>query len=169
MLAGFAGARILVTHDPIDAFTLADRLLIVENGRVVQQGRPDDVLNRPQSAYVAELAGVNLYRGHADGDQIVVGDEILTAADTHRGDVIAIVPPHTVVLHRAPPEGARATCGPESSRRWSAPVAVYAYTSPERCRSLPKSRPRRSPRSDWSRGFPVWAAVKATEVDVHPG
>jgi molybdate transport system ATP-binding protein len=169
VLNGFAGARILVTHDPIDAFTLADRLLIVEDGRVVQQGRPDDVLNRPQSAYVAELAGVNLYRGRADGDQIVVGDEILTTADTHHGDVVAIVPPHAVVLHRAPPEGSARNVwagvvsemeriGGRVRVRVAGTMPIVAEVTPAAVAAL-----------GLIEGLPVWAAVKATEVDVHPG
>ena len=88
VLARFPGARILVTHDPIDALTLADRILIMEHGRVVQVGRAQDVLERPRSEYVAELAGVNLYRGRADGCHIAVGRDVVTVADDHHGDVL---------------------------------------------------------------------------------
>ena len=62
MLA-FDGVRILVTHDPIDAATLADRLVIVEHGRVVQTGTLAEVTARPGSPWVAELVGVNLFTG----------------------------------------------------------------------------------------------------------
>jgi len=168
VLTHFSGARVLVTHDPIDAFTLADRLLILENGRVVQHGRPDEVLNRPQSAYVAELAGVNLYRGRADGEHIVVGDQVLTAADACDGDVIALIPPHAVVLHRSPPEGSARNVwagvvsemertGGRVRVRVAGPMPIVAEVTPGAVGAL-----------GLIEGLPVWAAVKATEVEVHP-
>ncbi len=167
-LARFAGARVLVTHDPIDAVTLADRLLIVEAGRVVQQGRPDDVLNRPKSPYVAELAGVNLYRGRADGDRVHIGAEVVTTADEYHGDVIAIIAPHSVVLHRAQPEGSARNVWPgvvaalerSGSRvrvRVAGAMPIVAEVTPAAVAAF-----------GLVEGAPVWAAVKATEVEVHP-
>src|SRR5262249_1021915 len=64
-LAGFRGARVMVTHDAVDALTLADRLVILEDGRVVQAGPPNEIVTRPRSPYVADLVGMNLYRGDA--------------------------------------------------------------------------------------------------------
>src|SRR6266700_4396860 len=57
-LASFAGIRIVITHDPLEAVALADRLVILERGRVVQTGSPTDVTQRPRSRYVADLVGV---------------------------------------------------------------------------------------------------------------
>ena len=59
-LATFAGVRLLVTHDPVDAYALADRVVILESGRIVQSGTLADVTARPRSRYVADLVGVNL-------------------------------------------------------------------------------------------------------------
>ena len=42
---------------------LADRLVIIENGQVVQEGKPTEVARRPRTDYVAQLVGLNLYRG----------------------------------------------------------------------------------------------------------
>lgn len=56
-LAAFSGPRVLVTHDPVDARRLADRVLIVEKGHVVQEGTVFDVVRRPASAYVEALFG----------------------------------------------------------------------------------------------------------------
>src|SRR5690606_1067839 len=53
-LATFDGARILVTHDPIDALVLADRLVVVEAGRVTQTGTPARITSRPATRYVAD-------------------------------------------------------------------------------------------------------------------
>ena len=69
-LASFRGVRVLVTHDPLDAAALADRLVILEHGAVVQCGTFADISARPRSGYVADLVGVNLLRGRARGDHL---------------------------------------------------------------------------------------------------
>jgi molybdate transport system ATP-binding protein len=56
-LTAFSGPRLLVTHDPVDARRLADRVLIVENGHVVQEGSIFDVARQPATAYVEALFG----------------------------------------------------------------------------------------------------------------
>ena len=168
VLARFHGARVLVTHDTIDALTLADRILILEQGRVVQVGRPDDVLDRPRSEYVAELAGVNLYRGRAERDRIHVGGEVVTAADVHDGDVLAVIPPHAVVLHRTKPDGSARNVWPGTVAgmerfagrvrvRIAGPMPIVAEVTPDAVTAL-----------GLTEGSSVWAAVKATEVEVHP-
>ena len=64
-LADFPGATVVVTHDPVDATVLGDRLVVVEDGRVVQQGTPLEVARRPRTDYVARLVGLNLLAGSA--------------------------------------------------------------------------------------------------------
>ncbi|WP_067658341.1 ABC transporter ATP-binding protein [Nocardia harenae] len=73
-LGAYRGHTVLVTHDPLDAMMLADRLVILENGRVVQEGAPAEVARRPRSDYVAELVGLNLYRGVATGTEVRVAE-----------------------------------------------------------------------------------------------
>uniref|UniRef100_UPI0035624FCB ATP-binding cassette domain-containing protein n=1 Tax=Actinotalea sp. TaxID=1872145 RepID=UPI0035624FCB len=63
VLAGFDGPTVLVVHDPLEAMVLADRILVIENGRAVQEGTPSEVARRPATDYVARLVGLNLYRG----------------------------------------------------------------------------------------------------------
>ena len=69
-LADFPGPCLLVTHDPLEALVLADRLLVLEDGKVVQDGPPDRIARQPATEYVARLVGLNLYAGHrsAGGD-----------------------------------------------------------------------------------------------------
>ena len=62
-LTAFAGPVVLVTHDPLEAMVLADRLLVIEGGRAVQQGTPAEVSEHPASSYVARLVGLNLWPG----------------------------------------------------------------------------------------------------------
>jgi len=57
LLANVDSARILVTHDPRDARVLADRMMIIENGRIVQSGSFDSIAANPATPYVHELLG----------------------------------------------------------------------------------------------------------------
>ena len=168
-LAGFAGTRLLVTHDPLEAMALADRLIVLEGGRITQTGNPDDVSAQPRSRYVAELVGVNLYRGHADGGAIeLAGGGRLIVADGHRGQVFAAVHPRAVALHRHRPEGtprnvwagtadALEVIGDRVRVRVAGTVPVVAEVTPAAASEL-----------HLADGGPVWATVKATEVTVYP-
>ena len=59
----FAGPVVIITHDPLEAMIMADRLVVIENGRIVQQGSPAQVARQPATQYVARLVGLNLYTG----------------------------------------------------------------------------------------------------------
>lgn len=61
-LAGYRGITLLVTHDAIDAFTVADRVLVLDQGRVAQLGTPAEVARRPRTEHVARLVGLNVVR-----------------------------------------------------------------------------------------------------------
>lgn len=61
-LSTYQGVAILVTHDAIDALTLADQVLVLDDGRVAQSGTPQHVAARPATDHVARLVGVNLVR-----------------------------------------------------------------------------------------------------------
>ena len=69
-LAEFGGSTVLVTHDPVDAMALADRVLVVEDGRVVQAGTPAEVNRRPRTDYVARLVGLSLLPGTGEGHSV---------------------------------------------------------------------------------------------------
>ena len=56
-LDGRPGCSVLVTHDPLDVAAIADRMVVIEAGQVVQQGTLAEVTTRPGTAYVTELAG----------------------------------------------------------------------------------------------------------------
>jgi molybdate transport system ATP-binding protein len=168
-LASFDGTRLLVTHDPLEAIALADRLVVLEGGRITQTGTPEQVSAQPHSRYVAELVGVNLYRGHADDGAIMLeGGGRLVAAGDHRGEVFAAVHPHAVALHRQPPEGTPRnvwsgtadtleTIGDRVRVRVTGPVPIIAEVTPAAASEL-----------HLADGGPVWATVKATEVQVYP-
>src|SRR5436309_3131811 len=80
----------------------ADRLVIVEAGRVVQRGSAAEVTARPRSKYVADLVGVNLLRGTAHAGEIALhAGAMLRAAEPVDGEVFAVIHPRAVALHRA--------------------------------------------------------------------
>ncbi|GLZ03754.1 ABC transporter ATP-binding protein [Actinomadura sp. NBRC 104412] len=170
-LAGFEGAAVLVTHDPLDAMVLADRLVVVEGGRVVQEGEPAEVARRPRTGYVARLVGLNLYRGHASGGTVTLADggARLDTVDRVEGDVFLTFAPSAVALHRARPEGS-------PRNLWPATVAaIERHGDRVRVRldgpPLPAAAdvtPGAVAELQLTEGSRVWAAVKATETHVYP-
>ena len=168
-LATFAGGRLLVTHDPIDAVVLADRLVIVEAGRVVQAGTPAVVTAHPATRYVAELAGVNLLHGTADGERTVRlddGSELITAEPLPGREVAVTVRPQAITLHRHEPEGSARNC-------WTSVVADLEATH-DRVRVTLASPPIPAEVTaaslvdlDLAVGAPVWATVKAVDLVVY--
>jgi molybdate transport system ATP-binding protein len=104
-------AVILITHDLLDVFTLADRVLVIESGRIAEIGSVTDVLAAPRSQFGARIAGVNLVNGTIGADGILhagsgacwygMSTENLS---TGQG-AIAVFPPAAVGVFRAPPHG----------------------------------------------------------------
>ena len=168
-LESFPGVRLLVTHDPVEATAMADRLVVIEQGRVLQSGTPADVTQHPRSRYVADLVGVNLFRGRASHDVITLADGgSLTAAGAADGDVFAVVHPRTVALYRTRPDGTPRNVwegravdldleGDRVRVRVSGLPSIVAEVTPAAVREL-----------GLDRGDQVWVAVKATEVNVYP-
>lgn len=105
-LAAFTGPAIVITHDPAEAFLLADRVVIVENGTVTHDGNAESVRLAPSTQYAADLAGVNLAVGHATDGVITVQLHELHVADTTiTGPTMVNIHPRAIMLHRHKPEG----------------------------------------------------------------
>jgi molybdate transport system ATP-binding protein len=106
-------ANVLVTHDLLDAVALADRMLVIEDGAIVQSGTPAEVTARPRSRYVADLTGVNLLHGTARGAAVEVdgGGRLVTTGDA-AGRVLAVVAPAAVAVYRERPEAPAANVWP---------------------------------------------------------
>ncbi|PZS31168.1 MAG: ABC transporter ATP-binding protein [Pseudonocardiales bacterium] len=105
-LDGFDGATVLVTHDPLDALVLADTLVVIEAGAVVQAGSPAEVARRPLTDYVARLVGLNLLAGTTSGTDVRLdhGGHLATTSP-HSGLVYIAVRPSAVALHLTEPHG----------------------------------------------------------------
>jgi molybdate transport system ATP-binding protein len=102
---------VLVTHDVLDALLLADRVVVLEAGRVVEEGPTSEVLSRPRSAFAARLAGLNLVAGTWEGgavrsDEGVVVHGLASEPAPATGDrVVATFRPHAVAVYRERVEG----------------------------------------------------------------
>ncbi|WP_280215425.1 ABC transporter ATP-binding protein [Nocardia cyriacigeorgica] len=168
-LGDYPGHTVLVTHDPLDAMVLADRLVIMEDGGVVQEGAPAEVARRPRSDYVANLVGLNLFRGTARG----------TVVDLDRGGALTIAEPATGAVHLAfaPSAVSLHPERPAGSPRNSWPVTVagveqHAHTVRVRLDGTPPALADVTPATvaelRLRPGTELWAALKATEIHTYP-
>ena len=168
-LAEFTGVKLLVTHDPLEAIALAESLIVIEEGRVVQSGTPAEVTARPRSAWVADLVGVNLFRGEAAGERVTLdGGATLVVPAAGAGAVFAVIHPRAVALHRVPPEGTPRNVWParidgldhDGARvrvRTVGPLAIVAEVTAAAVSALALDQ-----------GGEVWVSVKATEIITYP-
>lgn len=142
-LRDFAGVTLLVTHDAIDAVTLADRVLVLDEGRVAQVGPPAEVAAEPRTPHVARLVGLNLV---PDGDELIA------------------FTPDAVTVSLSEPEGS-------SRLRWRGAVATLAphgdavrllvHASPDLLADL---TPAAAAELGLVPGREVWLSAKATAV-----
>ncbi|MDQ2912964.1 MAG: ABC transporter ATP-binding protein [Chloroflexota bacterium] len=168
-LASFVGIRMVITHDPLEAVALADRLVILERGRVVQTGTPAEVTQHPRSRYVGDLVGVNLFRGIAAGGEVALpGGASLQSADRVDGEVFAMIHPRAVALHRGRPEGS-----PRNVWRGRASTLDFQGDRVRvgvdgEMRIIAEVTPAAVQDLDLAEGGEVWVSVKATEITVYP-
>ena len=169
-LDAFAGPRIVVTHDAVDAFAFANRIAVLENGRIVQIGTVADVCSRPRSRFVADLVGINLFRGTAaNGILRIDRGGSLVVPPAAEGNVIATVHPRAVALYRSRPDGSPRNV-------WQAPI-VAIEPAGDRLRvqvggAVPlvaEVTPQAVAELGLALGGDVWVALKATEIMVYPG
>jgi molybdate transport system ATP-binding protein len=169
-LALHAGATLIVTHDPLDALVLADRLVIIEDGRIVQEGDAATITAQPRTDYVARLVGLNLYRGHGDGHVITLANgTALSADDRVDGDAFVAFRPAAVALHLEAPQGS-----PRNT--WNCTVTGVARHGDNLRVQLTGGvgdaaadiTPAAAAALRLEPGQRVWAAVKANETRAYP-
>ena len=170
-LTSYGGPAVVVTHDPVEAMVLADHLLVLEGGRIVQSGPPGEIARRPRTRYVASLVGLNLYRGDArDGRVRLHGGGVLVDAEPSvSGPVYLVLRPSAVALHRDRPD--------HSSPRNTWPGRIAGLeTVGDRVRIavagepdiLADVTPDAVADLDLAAGTEVWVSVKASELTVYP-
>ncbi|SEB54671.1 molybdate transport system ATP-binding protein [Nocardioides exalbidus] len=102
---------VLVTHDALDALLLSDRVVVIDEGEVVESGPSAEVLARPRSAFTAQLAGLNMLVGtwRSDGVHTAEGHRIegrvVGPAPREGEQAVAVFPPRAVGVYLDRPVG----------------------------------------------------------------
>jgi inositol-phosphate transport system ATP-binding protein len=93
---------ILVTHDQIEATTMADRIVVMNGGRIEQEGTAKDLYERPETLFVASFVGsppINLIDGHVADGQIKVREATLKLAGSAAGDIVLGIRPESLQVN----------------------------------------------------------------------
>jgi molybdate transport system ATP-binding protein len=170
---------VVVTHDLLDALALADRVAVVESGRIVESGTVRDVLATPRSAFAARIAGVNLLTGTqvgADTIETPWGDivsGVSGAGDAGSGpQAVALFRPAAVAVHIEPPHGSPRNCFAvtiDELEMHGGAIRVRAEENPDGSTGLAADvTPASVAELDLTPGKRVFFVVKAQEVSLHP-
>jgi molybdate transport system ATP-binding protein len=159
---------VLVTHDPVDAMALAGRVVVVEDGRVVQAGTPAEVSRRPRTDYVARLVGLALLPGTGRGRAVDLdGGGVVAVAEEVDGPVFVAVRPESVALYLSRPDGSPRNV-------WPARVAgATPHGATVRCELeggiplIADVTATAFAELGLAPGSDVWASVKASEIAVY--
>ncbi|GAC1387865.1 MAG: ABC transporter ATP-binding protein [Ktedonobacteraceae bacterium] len=124
ILANIEVTTVLVTHQYLEALLFGHAILVLDAGHIIQQGSQHDLLLYPRSSYVAELVGMNFFRGrviHNEANSLCTIQllheqhpiEVMAALEEHRKDskmpevgeeAFVVVDPRSITLHQHPPE-----------------------------------------------------------------
>ena len=165
---------IIVTHDALDAMLLADRVIVLEDGQVCEQGSTADVLSAPRSKFAAQIAGLNLITGVWRAGELAHGDLHINGmtpqgAPATGSQTIAVFAPSAVAVYSDPPHGSPRNVLPATVteleprghrvlvRTLVGEVAVAAEITPAAAIDL-----------GLTAGTRVYLSVKATEVRIYP-
>ncbi|MFI6687526.1 ABC transporter permease [Streptomyces sp. NPDC050485] len=168
-LDGFGGVCLIVTHDPVEALSLADRVLVLDAGRTLQDAPPAEVTRHPRSPWVARMLGRNAWAGEASGDGLALagGGRIVAAEQLPQGSrALAIIAPESVSVHRKRPDGSPRNVWPGTVREITASgsrlrVLIGSAESPD---LIAEITPEAAAELGLVEGAAVWSSVKATEV-----
>ena len=177
-LADFDGATIVVSHDPVDAIVLADRLVVIEEGRLVQTGPPTEVTRRPRTDYVARLVGLNLAAGVARGHDVALqAGGAIVAAEALDGPCLVAFRPAAVSVFTDRPTGSPRNVWkglirglePHGDGVRVDLAGIWGTGSPGSGISVVAEITQAAlAELDLRVGELVWVSVKASEVDVYP-
>ncbi|EDY48588.1 truncated ABC transporter ATP-binding subunit [Streptomyces clavuligerus] len=170
-LKDFTGVCLIVTHDPVEAVSLADRVLVLDEGRALQDAPPAEVTRAPRSPWVARMLGRNAWVGTVDGRGLALpGGGTLTAAEPlplpAGTPALAVIPPEAVSVHRERPGGSPRNVWPGSVREVTASgsrmrVLITSSHVPD---LIAEMTPQAVAELDLRDGTRVWAGVEATGV-----
>jgi len=162
-------ANVLVTHDLLDAVALGDRMVVIQDGGIVQTGTPAEVTAQPRSRYVADLVGVNLLRGTANGTVLELdGGGRLTCAEPATGPLLAVIAPAAVSVSRPQPEGGQDNIWPgqiSAVDLMGDRVRVRTEGKPAITAEVPPAAVDELKLDD---GGELWASVSPAAITVYP-
>ncbi|MFF5899942.1 ABC transporter permease [Streptomyces argenteolus] len=172
-LAGFGGVCLIVTHDPVEAVSLADRVLVLDEGRALQDAPPGEVTRHPRSPWVARMLGRNAWPGTATADGLLLsgGGRLVAAEPLPAGTpALAVIGPEAVSVHRDRPGGSPRNVWPGTVREITASgsrlrVLVGSAEAPDLVAEI---TPQAAAELGLADGVPVWTSVKATEATLVP-
>lgn len=167
LVKDFDGVTLLVTHDLLDVLGLADRVVVLDAGRVAQDAAPELMRRHPRTRHAAAMAGRNLVPGQARGHDVELGHGIVvTSTERHDGPVDLVCPPRAVRLaprhHDRPPGAWESTIagveavGDHARALLGPPLPLMARIRLEDLAA------------DLALDASVWVWLDPTEVDVHP-
>jgi molybdate transport system ATP-binding protein len=176
-LRRFHGMALIVTHEPVEALTLAHRLVVVEGGRVAQTGTPEEIRTAPRTRYVADVVGVNVLPGAlepvADGAGVIrtpAADIVVAWPPSFPrepiSDVVGVVRPSDVGVHIARPSGSPRNVlhgRVESISIEGERARIVADTDPPLAAEITLGSLRRL---EIAAGSAIWLSFKAVEVSV---
>ena len=177
-------SAVIVTHDVLDALMLADRVVVLDGGRIVEEGPVRGVLGRPRSAFAAGLAGLNLLAGTvtaegllvsgsgAAGGQAVSGTSLsgTSLSGTSDGEAaagepgVAAFPPSAVSVFLEVPHGSPRNCLPVVITELEPHAGGIRVRAGELAADI---TPAASAELGLEPGMPVFFVVKSAEVQVY--
>jgi molybdopterin-binding protein len=168
-LTSSSAPTLVVTHDVVDVVALADRVLVLEDGRVAQDASPAAVAAAPQTAWVAGLLGQNAWRGTTDETGLLVdgGGHVSAAEPGPVGQAaLALAEPSAITLHRRRPEGSARTViegNVTELRALGGRVRVVVHGRPDVMAEVTAAA---AAELRLAEGGYVYASLKATEVRI---
>ncbi|MFD9265567.1 ABC transporter permease [Streptomyces goshikiensis] len=168
-LAEFGGVCLIVTHDPVEAVSLADRVLVLADGQTLQDAPPVEVARHPRSPWVARMLGRNAWQGTASdgGLALAAGGRLVLAEELPDGvPALAIIAPEAVSVHRERPAGSPRNVWPGTVREITAlgsrlRVLIGSAEAPDLVAEI---TPDAAAELGLADGVRVWTSVKATEI-----
>ncbi|WP_329393428.1 ABC transporter permease [Streptomyces lydicus] len=170
-LADFGGVCLIVTHDPVEAVSLADRVLVLDGGHLLQDAPPAEVTRHPRSPWVARMLGRNAWPGTATDDGLALdGGGRLVVADLlpDGARALAVIAPEAVSVHLDKPAGSPRNVWPGTVREITSAGSRLRVlvTSPGAPDLVAEITPSAALELGLADGVPVWTSVKATEVSL---
>lgn len=176
---------VLITHEALDAHMLADRVVVLEGGRVVEEGPTAGLLERPRSRFAAGLAGLNFLEGrttapgrlHIEGLGEVFGVGLGDAGAEVAGDeAVAVFRPADVAVYPARPGLAPDVPHGSPRNAWRAVVEeleprgpqVRVHAATPRATVVADLTPAAAAELDLAPGTAVVLVAKAAAVTVYP-